>query len=125
MVVLRNIVRSVMLKPLTSVENVSPTSRIIEAIASALARVSRRAIQRDQQILLESVLLEPKIQCEAAGNKAPATPPNVSMMLNQFHNIAIHHKSKNAQKEHKANLNEPLLYRYAEITAQNAFDREH
>ena len=124
MVVLRNIVRSVMLKPLTSVENVSPTSRIIEAIASALARVSRRAIQRDQQILLESVLLEHEIQCEAAGNKAPANP-NKSMMLNQLHNIAVHHKSKNAQKEHKANLNEPLLYRYAEITAQNAFDREH
>jgi hypothetical protein len=32
-VVLRNIVRNVILKPLQRVENVSPTSRIMEAIA--------------------------------------------------------------------------------------------
>src|SRR5580704_12000552 len=67
-----------MLKPLTSVENVSPTSRIIEAIALALARVSQRPNQRDQQILLESGLLEPEIQREAAGSKTPATREQIN-----------------------------------------------
>src|ERR1700720_78964 len=47
------------------------------------------------------------------------------MMLNELQNIAVHDKSKNAQKEDEANLNEAFLHSNAEISAEYAFDREH
>lgn len=92
---------------------------------NTLARISQRAKSERQANILQSVLRQPAVQHEPARNKAPARNRNKSMVLNQLKNIAVHHKSKNAQKEHKSNLNEPLLYRYTEITAQNPFDCEH
>ena len=46
-------------------------------------------------------------------------------MLNELQNIAVHNKSKNAQKEYEANLDKAFLHRDAKIPADRALDCEH